>query len=146
VIAATKGDMDAQEALSRLESIGFRRVGCWKCNDGQLSLDLDKDRAAEKNILYAFVVDGQPMYIGKSVQSLRVRMNGYRYANESQRTNYRIRPLLLERLGEGKSAEIFALVDNGLLHYAGFHINLAAGLEDSLIRELAPPWNGGKPS
>jgi hypothetical protein len=37
--------------------------------------------------------------------------------------------------------DIFALPDNGLLHYGGFHINLAAGLEDSLISTLAPSWN-----
>jgi len=36
------------------------------------------------------------------------------------------------------------LADHGLLHYGGFHVNLAAGLEDSLIRDLNPPWNGGK--
>jgi hypothetical protein len=29
------------------------------------------------------------------------------------------------------------------MHYGGFHINLAAGLEDSIIRELKPIWNGG---
>jgi hypothetical protein len=39
---------------------------------------------------------------------------------------------------------IYVLPDNGLLYYGGFHVNLAAGLEDSLVRELQPPWNGGK--
>ena len=37
------------------------------------------------------------------------------------------------------------LPDTGLLRYGGFHINLAAGLEDSLISDISPPWNG-KPS
>lgn len=26
-----------------------------------------------------------------------------------------------------------------------FHLNLAAALEDDIIRKLNPPWNGGKP-
>jgi hypothetical protein len=37
--------------------------------------------------------------------------------------------------------EIYALPDNGLLRYGGFHVNLAAGLEDSIVRDLNPPWN-----
>jgi hypothetical protein len=39
----------------------------------------------------------------------------------------------------------FTLVGSwGLLAYGGFHVNLAAGLEDSLILDLSPLWNGGR--
>jgi hypothetical protein len=43
----------------------------------------------------------------------------------------------------GTSVEIHALPDNdnGLLYYGGIHVNLAAGLEDSLIAALKPSWN-----
>lgn len=44
----------------------------------------------------------------------------------------------------GAVVEILALPDNGLLHYGQFHINLAAGLEDDLIKRIDPEWNGGK--
>jgi hypothetical protein len=30
------------------------------------------------------------------------------------------------------------------MHYGQFHLNLAAGLEDDLIRVIKPEWNGGK--
>ena len=43
---------------------------------------------------------------------------------------------LLER---GSAVEILALPDNGLLHYGQFHLNLAAALEDDLIRVIDPP-------
>jgi hypothetical protein len=33
------------------------------------------------------------------------------------------------------------LPDNGLLRFGGFHLNLAAALEDSLINDLRPRWN-----
>jgi len=33
------------------------------------------------------------------------------------------------------------LPDNGLLHFGDFHVNLAAGLEDSIIKTLNPLWN-----
>ena len=39
----------------------------------------------------------------------------------------------MKLLSKGKSIDIFALPDNGLIHYGGFHLNLAAGLESSLI-------------
>jgi len=41
-----------------------------------------------------------------------------------------------------QEVDILAFADNGLLRYANFHINLAAGLEDGLIAELNPEWNG----
>lgn len=44
-------------------------------------------------------------------------------------------------LFEGKTVHIHALPDNGLLFYGGFHVNLAAFLEDALIAELKPSSN-----
>src|SRR5439155_270636 len=58
-------------------------------------------------------------------------------------TNIRNHKNIKECLAQGKPVEVFVLPDNGLLQYGGFHINLAAGLEDSLVRELKPAWNGG---
>ena len=46
-------------------------------------------------------------------------------------------------LAEGKTVEVFALPDSGQHQFGGFHLNLAAGLEDAIIRDLQPPWNGG---
>ena len=73
-------------------------------------------------------------------------MRGYRSPSATQLTNVRNNRSVLDALGLGATVEIYVLPDNGLLYYGGFHINLAAGLEDSLIRELRPPWNGGRRS
>lgn len=86
------------------------------------------------------------MYVGKSRKTLRERMYSYRNPGPTQSTNIRGNRLLLDALSEGSTVELFVLPDNGLLYYGGFHVNLAAGLEDSLIRDLQPPWNGGKKS
>jgi hypothetical protein len=40
-----------------------------------------------------------------------------------------------------RSGHVYAPPDNGLLHYSGFHVNLAAGLEDSLVATIKLPWN-----
>lgn len=128
--------------LLRLTDIGFLPVGHWLPDGDGMFADLDS-HARSRDVLYAFVVDGQPKYIGKTVRELRNRMSMYRNAGQRQSTNIRNKRLILEAMAAGSVVEIYALPDNGLLHYGGFHINMAAGLEDSLIREINPPWNGG---
>ncbi len=127
----------------RLTAMGFIECGEWTAQDGKLAPTLLKCEDA-RNILYAFVVDDMVMYIGKSVQSFRARMQGYRSPGKSQLTNIRNNGNLRQALESGKRVALYVLPDNGLLHYGGFHVNLAAGLEDALVRELCPPWNGGK--
>ena len=65
-------------------------------------------------------------------------MYGYQNPGPSQNTNIRNNNLIKEFLSRGESVDIFALPDNGLLHYGDFHINLAAGLEDSIVSSLKP--------
>lgn len=132
-----------KDGLKRLIDMGFRLAGCWNCVAGRLSLDLAHDElGSASNVLYAFVARGEVSYIGKSQQTLRVRMYGYRNPGATQSTNIRNNRLLMDALAAGAQVQVYVLPDNGLLYYGGFHVNLAAGLEDSLIRELQPPWNG----
>ncbi len=132
-----------QTDLDRIRFIGFRSAGSCKFLDGKLAFELN-EFANSKNVLYAFVVAGHLMYIGKTVQTLRKRMAGYRSPGPTQPTNIKNNGNIRDSLAQGKQVEIYALPDNGLLRYGDFHVNLAAGLEDSLIRKLKPPWNGGK--
>lgn len=129
--------------LQRLLNIGFVSAGQWLLTNTGLEIDLQQYAAAQ-NVLYAFVVDKQLFYIGKTTQTLNKRMAGYRSPGPSQSTNIKNNTYIQTALQQGKQVEVYVLPDNGLLHYGGFHLNLAAGLEDSLIRDLAPPWNGGQ--
>ncbi len=132
-----------QTELDRIRFIGFSPAGSCKFLDDKLVFELD-EFADSKNVLYAFVVDEHLMYIGKTVQTLRKRMTGYRSPGPTQPTNIKNNGNVKDSLAQGKRVEIYALPDNGLLHYGDFHVNLAAGLEDSLICDLKPPWNGGQ--
>lgn len=78
------------------------------------------------------------------MKSLRSRMSGYRSPGSTQFTNIRNNEHIRQSLERDNSVEVFVLPDNELLHYGRFHVNLAAGLEDSVIRLLNPPWNGGQ--
>jgi hypothetical protein len=132
-----------QDKLSRIKAIGFILAGHWKLTDGVLALDL-QNYGDVPNVLYAFIVDDQLMYIGKTVKTLSSRMAGYKTPGPSQRTNKKNNANICHALEQGKLVQIYVLPDNGLLYYGGFHVNVAAALEDSLIRDLAPPWNGGQ--
>ena len=129
--------------MNRLLEIGFEPAGHWSLEGEALRFDLAR-HATQKNVLYAFVCDGQVKYIGKTVQPLRVRLSGYRTPADTQSTNIANNRRIRELVAAGVAVEILALPDNGLLHYGPFHVNLAAALEDDIIRVIKPEWNGGK--
>jgi hypothetical protein len=99
------------------------------------------EHAQSANALYAFVSDGEVLYVGKTTQQLRRRLYGYQNPRTTQTTNVRGNKAIATALTEKKIIEVFVLPDNGLLKFGGFHLNLAAGLEDSLINDLRPIWN-----
>lgn len=129
--------------MHRLYEIGFQRAGRWLLQGDELVLQLERlvDR---QNVLYAFVSGETVKYVGKTTQALQRRMFGYQKPNQDQRTNWRNRLAIVDLLKQGQTVEILALADSGLLRYGAFHLNLAAGLEDSIIKTLNPEWNGGR--
>lgn len=128
-------------ALARIEEIGFRLCGQWTLDEGgEIRLSLS-EHAQSANVLYAFVGEGKVLYIGKTTQQLKKRLYGYQNPRSTQATNLRGNAAIAQELSGGRSVVIYALPDNGLLKLGGFHLNLAAGLEDSLINDLRPPWN-----
>lgn len=128
--------------MNRLLDIGFESAGHWFIESGKLKFELIR-HSTQRNILYAFVCDGQVKYVGKTVRSLSERMAGYKTPGKTQTTNINNHRRISELLAEDVAVDIFALPDNGLLHYGQFHLNLAAALEDDIIREINPEWNGG---
>lgn len=127
--------------MNRLLQIGFQVVGHWMLSEGEPKLQLDRMQD-ETNVLYAFVVDGEVKYVGKTTQPLRSRMYGYLKPGPTQSTNIKNRANIKSVLEQGRIVQILVLCDNGLHHYGDFHINLAAALEDDLIAKLNPDWNG----
>jgi hypothetical protein len=128
-------------SVQKLEAMGFVCCGIWHPVGGtQLQYVLERHATAQ-NVLYAFIVSGKVAYIGKTTQLLQRRMYGYQRPGPTQSTNIRCNALLRKSLQAGEAIAIHALPDNGLLYYGGFHVNLAAGLEDSIIGGIKPRWN-----
>ena len=81
-----------------------------------------------RNVLYAFVSNGEIKYIWKTTKSLKKRMYSYQNPGPTQSTNIKNNGYIKELLEANEAVDIFVLPDSGLLHYGWFHINLAAGL------------------
>jgi hypothetical protein len=81
-------------------------------------------------------------YVGKSTTTLKQRMQQYKTPGPSQSTNIENNANIKKELEAGKFVEIYAFVDSGLFSsYGGFRINLAEGLETSIIEDVKPEWN-----
>lgn len=140
-VAVLDNWLGGENMLQRLLHIGFRSVGKWHL-DGVRPVYSLVVESESRNVLYAFVSGSEVLYVGKTTQSLKKRLYGYQNPSPTQKTNVKGNAFLKEILDFGGAVEIFALPDHGLLHFGDFHLNLAAGLEDSLIAKLQPKWNG----
>ncbi len=128
------------EALRRLEDIGFRKVGSWSLVSGEPACSLASDASA-RNVLYAFVSGRDVLYVGKTTQALSRRMYGYQRPGPTQHTNIAGRIHISKVLASQRPLDIYALCDNVTRTHGTFAVNLAAGLEDAIVRDLQPPWN-----
>ncbi|MBZ9884322.1 GIY-YIG nuclease family protein [Mesorhizobium sp. CA10] len=132
-----------------LLNIGFVDVAGWQAAGDVIAYELDgADAEANQvlldapNALYAFVNGDQVLYIGKTARSIRKRYIGYCRPGKGQATNQRCHRNIKMAITKGTEIRILVFTPISHLRYADFEINLAAGLEDSLIRAFDPPWNG----
>lgn len=128
--------------MQDLFDVGFEVVGSWRLSASGLDLTLERWNKVSP-ALYAFVLDGKVMYVGKTSRSLGNRLYGYLKGAGSQRTNIRVRGKILEALRSGQSIQILGFHNRRPLNVGRFKVNLPAGLEDDIIATLKPPWNGG---
>jgi hypothetical protein len=124
--------------LDKLREAGFRLVGEWTPDGDGIKLSCQPEKGSAT--VYAFVLDRAVVYIGKTETCLRGRMQGYRNGKGSQRTNIRVRGLVLEALKAGSRIELMALSPEPT-EWHGLPVNTAVGLEAGLIDQLKPVWN-----
>ncbi len=132
-----------ESALQQITDIGFEKAGSWQIQQNNLDYTLEK-YSKTHNILYAFVADNKIKYIGKTTGTFKRRMNQYKNPGSTQSTNQHSHDHILKLLAQNIAVDIYIFVDKKPLKHEGFDINLAAGLEDSLIATLSPPWNRRK--
>lgn len=132
--------------FQRISELGFKKVGYWHFVGEQLDFHVDPDARDEKNLLYAFITNGVLAYVGKTTQLLKDRLQRYKTPAKNGQsggsTNIKNNKNIRAKLLAGESVEIHVFLTKEENSLAGFSVNLAAALEDSLINELRPPWNG----
>ena len=126
--------------LARLQEIGFELAGEWLLEDGEPRIEVRRYPVAA-NVLYAFVSDQELLYIGRSGRALGLRMQGYEQGGPPRSVRARNRERILAMLMLDQQVALYAMPDPGSLLYGSFRVNLAAGLQHSLIEALDPPWN-----
>lgn len=134
--------------IKQLLDIGFVNIGQWflQSNDIYYRIKDEADAKLESllsapNALYVFSCEGEVLYIGKTVRSVRKRLNDYRRPAKSQKTNWRCNQEIRNACAAGQVINILALVPDERLQHEQVMINLAAGLEDPLIKLFNPLWN-----
>ena len=136
------GDDDGQDgsvdtSWEVLLRAGFRFLGEWKGENEDFQIDA---KAPVDAGVYSFVVDDIVMYVGLTQRGLRGRLDGYRRGYERQKTNARVKGLILEALASGKRVKVLVAVPDPS-EWNGLPVNTAAGLEAGLISMIQPAWN-----
>ena len=126
--------------MNRLLNIGFINVGHWSLNNDLIQYHLES-HLKTTNVLYSFVSNGVIKYIERTRIQLSRRMYGYQNPGASQTTNIRINHKIKYFLLTNQPIDILILVDDGQFKLGDFKINLAAGLEYTMIYEISPEWN-----
>lgn len=131
-----------------LLNLGFVNVGRWEPDGDSIKYVLEEaDRAASEvrlaalSALYAFVIDRDVLYIGKTARSIRRRFVGYCRPGRSQATNKRCHRNVQSAIAKDQCVRIYAFTPITHIQYGEFGIDIAAGLEESLIKAFDPPWN-----
>jgi len=139
-----------EKTLSLIE-IGFIHIGDWILeNEFPIIKDLTNPEAIvvknSKPALYAFIVDGELKYIGKTAQILFRRLYGYIKPGNTTATNKKVHSYIKELLKKKHTVVVLGFSPDIPLCYGGYKINLPAGLEDILIEKMNPEWNGRQPN
>lgn len=130
-----------------LLQLGFVDFASWKTGsaEGTLSflqnISADSHLAKCPNALYAFVRDQDVLYIGKTTRGVSKRFIGYCRPGKRQATNIRCHQKIAAALAAMETIRILIFVPISQIQYGEFPLDIAAGLEDSLISSFQPGWN-----
>jgi hypothetical protein len=132
---------DDSKKLKELEQIGFKATGEWRMDGESLVFNKCRGFKNAQHALYAFVIAGTVRYVGKTANTLETRMSQYAKPGPSQLTNIKVHGHIVDELKNGQQVVVYTRVGEDEQYIGSFQLNVAAGLEDSIIKELQPAWN-----
>ena len=117
---------------------GFQLLGQWT-QDAESAIKLDAKAPAAPGV-YAFVLGEAVTYVGLTNNGLRARLDQYRAGHKGQKTNARVKELIVRALADGQQVKVLVATPE-LLEWNGLPVITAAGLEAGLIQMIRPAWN-----
>ena len=128
-----KSALDAET----LRRAGFQEAAAWALNTQGIELVRDIPKYPG---VYAFVSDGEVLYVGSASRSLKQRLYGYAKPGSDQKTNIRINETILRTLRSGNEVTVWIAIP-GDSSWNGLPVDLSLGLEQGLINTYRLPWN-----
>jgi hypothetical protein len=117
---------------------GFQLLGQWT-QDSESAIRLDAKAPAEPGV-YAFVLGDAVSYVGLTNNGLRTRLDQYRAGHKGQKTNARVKELIVKALADGQQVKVLIATPKPR-EWSGLPVITAAGLEAGLIQMIRPAWN-----
>ena len=130
--------------LKSIEELGFKYAGKWELGKGEKLFVSIEQEWQERKVLYAFVVDNEIKYLGKTNRKLKDRMLSVVHCDETQKVNRKNLENIKGILKNGGNVLIYAMSNSEIVKNAekfAVLMNYVAGTEDGLINELSPEWN-----
>lgn len=138
----------AKNTTLKLLALGMEDAARWQIDGLKLKAVGHKAArwrhlSAVPNALYAFCSDDDVLYIGKTTKTLSKRFVSFCSAGTRGATDSRCHREIRKLLGRGLDVHIIVLPPDPSHTWSGIRLNLAAGLEDDLVRTFQPKWNSG---
>jgi len=132
------------DVAASLIARGFDLSGRWELDTASRARFIGE--APKERGVYAFAVDGNVCYVG-STQHIAKRLRRYESTDirrkefrGTRRTAFPVMGLIIKALKGGSEVEVLTIVP-GSMRRKGLPVDLSAGIEKGLIRELRPECN-----
>ncbi len=124
-----------------LTASGFSLSARWELQENSRVQLIDEP--PKQPGVYAFAVDGEVCWVGKTQTGIAKRLRDYENVKGKTRQGFRIKTLISKALKSGSEVTVLTIVSLKPIRWRGLPVDLIAGLEAGLIRELQPKtkWN-----
>ena len=117
---------------------GFVSIGRWRVENGEAVF---AGEAPKERGVYAFIFNGEVVYVGCAQDGLSSRMRSYRRNQLRQESRRPVHAAVAEAIWNAREIEVLAIRGPDDISWNGMPIDVIAGLEEGLIRRLSPIWN-----
>ena len=135
-----KRGISLTEQLAQLKAAGFLEVGHWELDSNRQPRFVGQ--APGEPGVYAIIVNGGVCYIGCAQRGIHRRFRKYNNPDNKGAVAIRVRGYITEALSSDAKVNVLALKTiSEPVPWNGLPLDLIAGLEEGLIRQMQPAWN-----